>query len=584
MPAACFTDFVDAYLAHVSRDPNACLEYGIDQRRGELPERSPEAAREQQAEARALLAQAQVLAAAAAAADAAGEPLGFDQRLDLGMAILSLERELFEASYSFNGGTQRQQCPRAADELGMGLTLLLSNDPHEPAERLDAATSRLEALPAFLDGWRRTLTTPVARWVAVERETLAGLPSLFDTLEAWAAEVQYADAERLTRARATAQAALDDYQAHLATLPTHTDFCIGRRQTERLVALRGIELSLDGLHTLATSFLADIDTSVEQLRARLVSKYELPDDTDADALQDWLAERYRVELPNDRLEDVLERYQAEHRKLIEFIRARDLFPLPPDDDILIERTPKHLEAAIPAGAMWAPASFREGTRTSLVHLTLSEQLLPEHTELSIPGMMLHEGTPGHHLQLAWASLHPSVVRRLTVASELHEGWTTYLEDWMLDVGYGGELIDEMRFIGKRDIARIGARVAIDLFFMSGERDFLDVGVACDISSDDPFVAAGNLLAAVTGFVPSRVQAELNWYSAERGYPLSYLAGNRMLWDLKRELQAANAERAEGQLEGLDLDRAFHRVFLQAGNMPLSCMRRVMQHEGLLSAD
>jgi hypothetical protein len=32
-------------------------------------------------------------------------------------------------------------------------------------------------------------------------------------------------------------------------------------------------------------------------------------------------------------------------------------------------------------------------RTSLVYLTLSEELRNEHTELSIPNMMIHEGVP-----------------------------------------------------------------------------------------------------------------------------------------------------------------------------------------------
>ena len=149
---------------------------------------------------------------------------------------------------------------------------------------------------------------------------------------------------------------------------------------------------------------------------------------------------------------------------------------------------------------------------------------------------------------------------------------------MLDLGYMGDLTDEVRFSAKRDISRLGARVAIDLFFMTGNRDYLDVGVAVDFSSEDPFEAAGNLLAAVTGFVPGRVEAELNWYSQERGYPLSYLTGNRLVWQLKQDLSVAQ----KGRLEGPELDRLFHRLYLESGNMPLSFLRRVFAHEGLLS--
>ena len=148
---------------------------------------------------------------------------------------------------------------------------------------------------------------------------------------------------------------------------------------------------------------------------------------------------------------------------------------------------------------------------------------------------------------------------------------------MLDVGYKSDLADEVRFCGKRDLSRIGARVAIDLFFMTGEKKYLDVGIDCDLSSDDPFVAAGNLLAAVTGFVPGRVKAELNWYSQERGYPLSYLTGNHMVWEMKRDIAKAQ----KGKLEGFDLDRRFHDLYLHSGNMPLTFLRRVLTHENLL---
>jgi len=120
-------------------------------------------------------------------------------------------------------------------------------------------------------------------------------------------------------------------------------------------------------------------------------------------------------------------------------------------------------------------------------------------------------------------------------------------------------------------------VAIDLFFMTGNRRYLDVGVEADTTALDPFEAAGALLRAVTGFTPARTQAELNWYSQERGYPLSYLTGNVLVWSLKRDVVAANPER-----EPIDLDRTFHRIYLQSGNMPVRFLRRVFEHQGLLS--
>ena len=149
---------------------------------------------------------------------------------------------------------------------------------------------------------------------------------------------------------------------------------------------------------------------------------------------------------------------------------------------------------------------------------------------------------------------------------------------MLDHGYLTEHVEEARFCGKRDIARIAARVAIDLFFMTGDNSFLDIGVDADTSSSDPFIAAGNLLKQVTGFTDSRVQAELNWYSQERGYPLSYLAGNHLVWALKRDMA-----KTLPHMDTAALDRAFHSAFLEAGNMPVSHLRQVFINKGLVSA-
>ena len=161
------------------------------------------------------------------------------------------------------------------------------------------------------------------------------------------------------------------------------------------------------------------------------------------------------------------------------------------------------------------------------------------------------------------------------AMEHAEGWTTMLEDYMLDVGYGDALTDEIRFIAKRDIARIGARVAIDLYFMTGDSKYLDVGVPFDSAAGDPFAKAGSLLKTVTGFVDARVAAELNWYSQVRGYPLSYLSGNQMVWALKRDFEAHNGGRSHGN------DQLFHETYLRSGNMPLTFLRRIFQNRGLL---
>jgi len=558
--------FVTAFHEHQLRPPNACVEKGADCRLAELPDPSSGAIESHTASARQLLADLDAVELGEA---------DFNTKLDADLARLKLQAQIHRESYRFNGRTRLEQQPTAGADIGDGLFPQFVNDPRPASERLASIMGRIEGVPDYCAKLLARLEVPVERWVGMDREQVEGLPELFDTLIGWGREIGFHDLSRLESAVVRAKDSLKLYVSELSELPCTTQMHLGEQDARQIVALTGIDKSLEALHSMATDFLSETAETIEELRVRLTEKYALPRQTTADELTEFLADQYRVSLPTGALEDVLDRYQLEREKIASFIHERSLFPIPTAQDMVVLRTPGFMTPTIPAGAMMEPPMFRPGVRTSLVYLTLSEELLAEHTELSIPGMMIHEGIPGHHLQLSTAGLHPSVIRRHFSSNHHAEGWTTMLEDYMLDMGYMGELVDEARFAGKRDISRIGARVAIDLFFMTGEKTFLEVGVPCDLSSSDPFVAAGNLLAAVTGFVPGRVAAELNWYSQERGYPLSYLTGNRMVWELKQDVKVSSG------LSGLDLDRRFHALYLESGNMPVAYLRRVFQHEGLL---
>ncbi len=563
-----YASFAEAFHQHASSNPNRRVQLGINRALGELPDPSLEAVRGRVRSAQALVEACDAIPKA---------NLDFEQRLDLDLARLTLRAESARDELSWGGSTRPERTPTAGDDIGDGLFTLFINDPRPAEERLADITQRVESIPDYLQSLLGRLRLPVTRWVKMDQTKTSGLFELLDNLSGWAEQERLGGSDRLAAATQRAKASLGDYNAALGKLDSAPDIHIGDAAMREVISLRGIDLSPEELKGVAARFLEDTFSQIEELRGRLVAKYKLPADTDNDQLQDFLAQRYRVALPNGQLEDILDRYQRERGKILEYIQKHDLFPVPADQDMLILRTPGFLEPTIPAGAMSSPAPFRDGTKRSLVYLTLSEELIDEHTELSIPGMMIHEGIPGHHLQLSWGALHPSLIRKHIDAMDHAEGWTTMLEDYMLDVGYVAGLEDEVRFTSKRDIARIGARVAIDLFFMSGDKSYLEVGVKCDLSSEDPFVSAGNLLFAVTGFVPGRVQAELNWYSQERGYPLSYLTGNHLVWSLKRELEQAQ----RGKLEGRDLDRKFHQIYLESGNMPVSFLRRVFAHRGLL---
>jgi uncharacterized protein (DUF885 family) len=560
-------ELFESFHRFACADPNARVTLGLEDGLGELPDPSLD-------HIAARATQAQALASRARAVDRQG--LDFDQALDLDLMALNLD--LFVHRASLEPGYSA--LPQAGDGIADPLFMLLVNDPRPDGARLDDVLGRLQDAPRYLAQMAERVDRPVERWRAIERQKIAGLAELFDVVRAWAERAEYPHLRALDAATRAALDAAAAYDAALAAKPAREAFAIGDAAARKLVKLRGIDASFEELHAMARDFLAETAEAIERLRTALAARHGLAETATTEEVEAYLEAKFAVPVADDEpVDKVLARYEAERARILDFIAARDLFPIPADQDMLLVRTPSFLEPSIPAGAMAAPAPFRKGTAKSIVYLTIERSRLGEHTELGIPVMMIHEGIPGHHLQLSHAARHPSVVRRHMDTAELAEGWTTMLEDYMLDQGYLAELRDEARFITKRDMARLGARVAIDLFFMTGDAGYLEVGVDFDRSSDDPFALAGALLRKVTGFSEARTQAELNWYSIERGYPLSYLAGNRLVWALKRDVQASPTH----PLEGTELDRAFHRTYLEAGNMPVSFLRRVFEREGLIPA-
>ncbi len=507
---------------------------------------------------------------------------GFEQQLDLDLITRHLKQQVFFAELEQSGQPQRRRQPGGIDGISAGIFQLFVNDDRSTEQRLDNILSRLQQAPNYLKAEAEVITQPIQRWRNVEVEQGEGLPDLFSTIYNWAEETQYPKQTELKAAIKDCNAALSIYLDDLKNRECLIDFAIGEDKVNELLALRNIKQSPAELIKMARDFMTETQALLSSLNKRLCKKYELNSTTSDEQLHDFLNEKFAAKIKNGKLDSVLDYYSDQIQSINDFIEQRHLFALPAQQEIRLLQTPSFLEPVIPAGAMWPPLALRAGKKTSLVYLTLKEDQLAEHTELGIPVMMIHEGIPGHHLQFATAAQHSSFIRRFYSANEHAEGWTTMLEDYMLDVGYiNDDLVDEVRFIAKREMSRLVARVGIDLYFMTGKRDYLDVGLDLEFSdtgySDDVFENAAKLLKKATGFTDGRVQAEINWYSSEQSYPLSYLTGNRLVWQLKQDIQAANKK----DLDALTLDQAFHKVYLESGCMPVESLRSVFEHQGFL---
>jgi hypothetical protein len=566
-PRMTFESIENRYKEFLSHDADLSISLGMTNKLGELSDPGLEAHYRRIDEAQALKTTIE---------NATSDD--FYQSLDLKLMALDLKQRIFRDSLAFNGKLQRQQLPKGVDGISQGILQLFINDTRAPSRRIDNIVSRLWQAPDYLKKELEALDRPVERWRDVEMQRAKGLPELFAAASAWATSENYSHLDELKKAVAETNDALGAYHRTLSKMATTTRFAIGEEKALSLLELMEIDESPIQLRDMAAGYLAETNEIIEPLRIRLVKKYNLDKDASAAFVQDFLKIKYRVPLTDDNPDPILDIYEKQKNALLKFVIETNLFPLLENQEIKIIKTPAYLEPVIPAGACWTPIPLREGTKTSLVYLTLKKELIDEHTALGIPLMMAHEGIPGHHLQLAHACSQPSLVRKIFNAYEHAEGWTTMLEDYVLDRGlFEDDLVDEARFIEKREIARLAARVGIDLYFMTGNITYLEIGYDLRFVKDDPFENAAEVLKTATGFSDGRVRAELNWYSMERGYPLCYLTGNRMVWALKRDILDKNVK----QLSALDLDKEFHRIYLHSGCMPIKSLREVYRFEGFL---
>jgi len=65
-----------------------------------------------------------------------------------------------------------------------------------------------------------------------------------------------------------------------------------------------------------------------------------------------------------------------------------------------------------------------------------ESFLQEYNTHMLQILSIHEGYPGHYVQLEYSNRHPSLIRKVLSSGVFAEGWAVYTEQMMLDQGYG----------------------------------------------------------------------------------------------------------------------------------------------------
>ncbi|MGB5296301.1 MAG: DUF885 family protein [Thermoanaerobaculia bacterium] len=468
-----------------------------------------------------------------------GNPeLEFEDRLDAELLLREAELQLLDLDR-----LRRQQKDPLfwTGVVSQATVFLLVREDRPRHDRLAAVASRVEQIPRFAAQAQSALAATATDEIAPElcrlasRQARASAQFYVEGLAAATTEDDDADLrQRLGRAGGRAATALTQLAAFLDEL--------GKKATGSPRLGEDYRARFEIVNGMTTPLAEVLDGANEDLAAKLreAAEYgrsvweEVMGDEDLPASDKQVVAALFERVSDDRASSTDE-FIADYRQLVDesvaFVRQRQIITLPEPLTLFIGRSPDFFIGQS-VGGVYPAGPFAAADAKTLLFLptppadATQEELegffrdFNHHFNVMITP---HELIPGHYLQLKWAARHPRKVRALFGDGVYIEGWGTFSERLMLDVGWGGAL-DRLAHLKKQleNIARTIVDIRVHTQGMSRE-EVLRL-VREEALQDEQF-------------------AENMWWRALTSAPqlTSYHLGYRQVHDLYEEVRTLRGE-------------------------------------------
>lgn len=432
----------------------------------------------------------------------------------------------------------RRNPSQAIDNALMGCFALLLRPGPEPAKRDAALRARLRELPDYLAGARRTWEEVPELWARVAADSAAaGAAFLREEME----EALGGSRSRpgILRAGEGAARALTEVAAALRDdVDTVADgWAIGEHLvTERL---RHEHHLPDTPSEMEARGLALVDETLAAL---------------ADLDPDWRTTLAAAKDDHPSADGLVDEYHAEMERARDFVASTGLAPVT-DAPLEVRPTPSFWVPLLPYAAYDPPGPFEPDQR-GFFWVTVPEgedaaDRLRGHPRPGITVTAVHEGYPGHHLQLTHANAHAGLTRTVAESTLTIEGWAFYCEQLLWEEGYYGD--DRLlRLYQLKDQLWRAARVVLDMRLHTGA---IGVDAAIDYLVDVADLERGN------------ATAEVHRYTSSPTYQICYAIGKAEILTLRDAVR---------QRAGAGFDVAdFHRRLLDFGSVAVPLTAKAM---------
>jgi len=431
--------------------------------------------------------------------------------------------------------------------LGGGIFPLLAREFAPLATRLTAVASRLEGVAAVLASARAELGTMAGRPPSQLHTEMAikQLPGIASLVEDAVAQAEAAADDpgvaavlpRLRAAATTAIVAIGEFEVFLRDDLLARSSGDGRLGADLFAAkLRHTfrsDLTPDRILSQAgveyASVRAEMIRIARQIWSKWVPSEPIPTAASAGG-QDAVDQRTvacvtaAIGRAHHPAEQLVEYCRESYRGIVEFCRAKDLITVP-DEPLEIDWTPPFLREY--AGAMLdSPGPLDKGQKTFYFMTPPPDDWTPdqvdsylaEENDRQIDLTTIHEGSPGHYLQLVYSNRCPSLARAVFGSGVFIEGWAVYVTQVMMDAGFHADdpalLLIHWKF-----------------YLRAITNAMIDIGIHAGTMTEDE---AMDLM--VRGGFQEESEARKKWDRARlTSTQLStYFVGSMEMWNLERE--------------------------------------------------
>ena len=455
---------------------------------------------------------------------------------------------------------------------GSSIYSLVARDFAPVEQRLRNATSRLLEIPRFLEQSRAAIQPK--RVPKIHAETAVkqnpGLTSILDAmLIPEMAALTADDQEKLNAAIEVAKNAVVDHQTWLEEelLPRAAgDFRIGAELYDVKLAFalnsplgrREISARAEQQYTDVRNEMYEVAKTVYVKKHPYTNFPDNPDDAYKQVIiRAALEEAYSVLPPRDGIVDIA---KEQLQQAIDFVVENHIVTMPdePVDVIIMPEFQRGVTIAYldPPGPLDRdqPAFYAVAPLPADWTEEQVQSFLREYNMYSIQDLTIHEGVPGHYLQIALSQRYPSVLRSVLWSGPFVEGWAVYAEQMMISEGY-------------LDHDPLMKLINLKWYLRTITNAIIDSAIHVDGMSRD----AAMKLMIEGGFQEER-EAALKWVRAQLSSAQlsTYFVG----YQEHLEMRAA-VEKAWGDEFTL---RRYHDQVLSYGSPPVKYVRALMLNE------